>query len=405
MKLDLTTSVTIRPTTYWASLDGQTVLFSSEDRRLHALNRTAASVWSAMDNDQIVAEMVERIAPEYGAHRQDIEADVLAVLERFVESELCSVGAYPKSSRPGPTRRGCAGSASQLGRRGAQRLGPYRALGVPVVVETDDALLSAALDRVLDPLRSADVDFLDDDDVARLQLVVVTAVDGNWRISRNGRSIVTVSTRERALRTVVAECNSAPLRHIDDAVVFHAAGADLGRGVVLVPGVSNAGKSTLVTQLLQRGHAYVSDEAIAVDLDSLHARPYAKSICLEAGSHLLFPELAPRGVLGGADSTTWDVDPRMIGPGRISSGGSICALVFARFEAGATAALQPIEPFEVLQMLIANAFDFAHVGQAGFDALVRMADALPAYVLVHGGGTSHLDQLETLFGGRRAISL
>jgi hypothetical protein len=238
-----------------------------------------------------------------------------------------------------------------------------------------------------------------------MQHLVISTVGGNWRISRNGQPVVTVSTRERAVRTVVAECNSAPLSHIEDAVVFHAAGADLGRGVALVPGVSNAGKSTLVAQLMQRGHAYVSDEAIAVDLESLNARPYVKSICLEAGSHGMFPELAPERGLGATASTTWDVDPRTIGPGRTSSGGPICAIVFARFEAGVDAELQPMEPLEVLRLLIANAFDFSHIGQVAFEAVVRMSEALPAYMLVHGGGTAHLDQLETLLGGPRAVSL
>jgi len=181
-------------------------------------------------------------------------------------------------------------------------------------------------------------------------------------------------------------------------VVFHAGAADLGQGLVLFPGVSNSGKSTLVAQLMQRGHQYLTDEAVAVDIESLHAMPFHKAICIEEGSQQLFPELSPVTGLTAA----WDVDPRTVGPGRLSPGGVIRAIVFPTFRAGCAPEVRPLEPFDVMQLLISNAFDFDRVGQPAFDAMIRLANALPAYEFVHSGGDGPLRTLENMFASSRA---
>jgi hypothetical protein len=270
-------------------------------------------------------------------------------------------------------------------------IGPLRALGVPMTVDTNDALLHNELSRVLDSLHDPKPDEADLSNGLQLR---VTAESGMWVISCNGRLVVRASTRVQALRRVLSECNAAPLRVIDSSVVLHAAGADLGDGLVLFPGISNAGKSTLVAQLMERGHGYLTDEAVAVDVESLHAAPFHKALCLESASQTLLAHLAPPS----ATTSTWDVDPRSIGPGNLATGGLILALVFPTFDAEAKTEIRPLEPFDAMQLLLGNAFDFTRIGQSAFAALTRMANALPAYALTHCGDQAHLDMLENLFG-------
>ena len=381
------------PHVCWGTMGDDLLLWSSDDRRLHVLNSTAANVWLLADEPTTIEAMVGELSRSYGIDAGHIVGDVAGLVERFLEAGLC-VDAEAQELCPPPIT--VDDKPSKIDRT-ATLLGPFRALGVPLILDVDDELLRIELSRILDPLRDITID-LDaeqlDEYLIRLR---VRCEDGIWNLTNNGRSVSRTSSRPNALRAVLSECNAAPLRVLQSAVVFHAAAADLGDGLVLFPGVSNAGKSTLVTQLVLRGHEYLTDEAVAVDVDSLHAVPFHKSICIEEGSQHLVPELSPAAGL----TATWDVDPRTVGPGRLSPGGVIRAIVFPTFRADCATEVRPLEPFDVMQKLISNAFDFERVGQQAFDAIIRLANALPAYELTHAGGDGPLQTLENLFARPR----
>src|SRR5271163_2658995 len=86
------------------------------------------------------------------------------------------------------------------------------------------------------------------------------------------------------------------IRVLDDAVVQHLttlravhAGAVLwGERALLLPGVSHAGKSSLVAELLRHGATYFSDEYALIDLDG-RVHPYPRPMLLRNGS----PEQVP----------------------------------------------------------------------------------------------------------------
>lgn len=381
------------PRVCWGTIGDDLLLWSADDRRLHVLNSTAANVWLLADEPTTIENMVGELSCSYGIDAERIVGDVTGLVERFLEAGLC-VDAEAEGLRPPPIP--VDDERSKIART-ATLLGPFRALGVPLVLDVDDELLRNEISRILDPLRDTAISLDDDSRDESLIRLGVACEDGIWNLTNNGRSVSRTSSRPNALRAVLSECNAAPLRVLQSAVVFHAAAADLGDGLVMFPGVSNAGKSTLVTQLLRRGHEYLTDEAVAVDVRSLHAIPFHKAICLEQGSQHLVPELSPAAGL----TATWDVDPRSVGPGRLSPGGVIRAIVFPTFRPDCVTEVRPLEPFDVMQKLISNAFDFDRVGQPAFDAMVRLANALPAYEITHAGGDGPLQTLENLFARPR----
>ena len=194
------------------------------------------------------------------------------------------------------------------------------------------------------------------------------------------------------IRHVVATINSKPLEYLDDLVVFHAAAAEFDDGITIFPGISNAGKSTLITQLIDRGYGYVTDEAVAVRPRGHEVVPFPKSISIDTGSQELLAPLT--GVL--PSSSAIDVDPRRIGPGIISSGGVVKRMVFPEFTATGPTVLEPLDPFQAFNRLLANSFQFDRAGQTAFDTIVGLANDVPAFSLTHSGGTTHLEMIEEL---------
>ena len=380
------------PRVCWGTIGDDLLLWASDDRRLHVLNATAANVWLLADAPTTIDAMVQELSLVYGIGVDQITNDVHQLVDRFLESGLC-IDTNQRALVPPPIPVEPAPVAIPR----ESTVGPFRLLGSLLTVDVSDLVLRSELSRILDPLRDWSLE-LDDVDLSDDCIALhIEEHGGIWSLTTNGRQVGRATSRAQILRVALSECNAAPLRAQNSSVVFHAAGADLGDGLVVFPGVSNAGKSTLITQLVQRGHRYLSDEAVAVDVSSLHALPFHKSICIDQGAQSLMPELSP----GTGLTPTWDVDPRTIGPGLLSPGGPIKALVFPTFEAAATPQIRVLDPFETMQKLISNAFDFDRVGQPAFDAMIRLANALPAYEFIHAGGDQPLETLENLFARTR----
>jgi hypothetical protein len=88
------------------------------------------------------------------------------------------------------------------------------------------------------------------------------------------------------------------IRALDDAVIqrltslraVHAGVVFWGDRTLLLPGISHAGKSSLVAELLRRGATYFSDEYALIDSEG-RVHPYPRPLLLRNGSPEQFPVL------------------------------------------------------------------------------------------------------------------
>jgi hypothetical protein len=162
-------------------------------------------------------------------------------------------------------------------------------------------------------------------------------------------------------------------------LTLHAGGVEHdGRGLVL-PGVSEAGKSTLVAGLVSRGFRYLSDEAVGIDWRSLALVPYPKPLGLDRGSWDLFPELAGRPAARGPEQ--W-----LVAVARESLGGRCpaAAIVFPRYEAGARTTLEPLRRAEALIELTKNTFRFDALGRRALQTLGELVAGVECFRLSIG---------------------
>ena len=100
-------------------------------------------------------------------------------------------------------------------------------------------------------------------------------------VACGGQAIILVPDLIRVLDDVVIERLTA-LRAV------HAGTVLLGDRALLLPGVTHAGKSSLVAELLRRGATYFSDEYALIDSEGL-VHPYPRPLLLRNGS----PEQTP----------------------------------------------------------------------------------------------------------------
>lgn len=376
-------------------IDGDLLLFSATDRRLHQLNRSAASIWGAVGGGRTCAEIVGIVADEYAVEPSSIRTDVIAVLESLAEGGL--------------VRETDEHTAEPAGRRapisapveGAVRVGPVRAIDTSVFFDIgspdhpESAEVREKLERALAPLLPMYGAMVELNEPPRSVAVLrAERDDDGWSVHRGERAAIGRCGVDTAVRALLTELNVVALEGAHDSLVLHAASIEFEAGVVVFPGVSNAGKSTLAAQLVERGHRYVTDEATACTA-ALTARPFHKSLCLEPGAQRVLPHLAP---VGGPTHGVWDVDPRSIGPGLLSSGGPIVGIVFPRYTAGGGVALRPLAELATVELLLENAFDFAHLGASAFERIAEIARTIPCFALDHGGQPEVVTLLERQFG-------
>ncbi len=381
--IDLDQVVTAAPDACWGMIGDKLLLFDPADRRLHVLNDTAAVIWALTDDELSLGDLVIRVGTEYRTAPSVIEPDVVDVVSRLLDAGLCVAGTGRVATEPAPV-------VPPSVRPPATALGPYGILGSSVAIDVDPGPLRDELARVLaslttrESLQDVGLVYRVDDTGQGLDLWV-----GDRLIARG-------TSMPACLRTLLSDLNATPLEHLDEVVALHAGAVDIDGGIVVMAGVSNSGKSTLVTRLVERGHAYLTDEAVVIEPDGLRARPYHKAICVDRGAQQMLAHLVPTGDSPARDHT-WDVDPRTVGRGDLSPGGPVAGLVFPIYRPHAPATVRSLDPLEVMHRLLRNSFQAPSLTQVGFAALITLANQVPAFELAHGGN-GHLELLEDAVG-------
>lgn len=220
---------------------------------------------------------------------------------------------------------------------------------------------------------------------------------------RDDELVVSARSFSAVVGSLVHDLNRRAI-DVSSYLALHAGGVELDGVTVVLPGHMEAGKTTLTAGLVRAGGRYLTDEALALDWDTLTTVPYPKPLSVDAGAQALFPELDPRDGLGEAGVLDqWQVAPERIRPDAVARGGARPTLiVFPRFEAGAAPSVEPVRGGEVLVELAKNTFRFNEHGRRALDRLAVLLAGARAYRLVSGDLAGSIDAVRQLAAGASA---
>lgn len=175
------------------------------------------------------------------------------------------------------------------------------------------------------------------------------------------------------------------------SIVFHAGAVGTPDGrVVLIPGSTEHGKSTMVAALVQRGCSYMGDEMIGVISNTLHALTYPAPLALDPNSRsvLGLPQ-EYQGPLTDPHELTSDV--------RLVSG-EACAItevvlpIYSEDHPG-DPVIEHLEHVEALKALLANVTNLSRIDDDEFAALCQLAERVPVTRITHGDTLVVADQI------------
>lgn len=160
------------------------------------------------------------------------------------------------------------------------------AYGCNVQVEAPDAGVREIVDRHLLPTLPRVRQFAGEPHgIARIE-----TVEGGFVLGAPGEPRSFAPSARQMLPFVIRALDDMVIRHLRGLFAVHA-GTVAWRGrALLIPGMSHAGKSSLVAALLRRGATYYSDEYALIDADGL-VHPYPRPLMVRDGRPFQEPVL------------------------------------------------------------------------------------------------------------------
>lgn len=221
----------------------------------------------------------------------------------------------------------------------ATELGPYAGLGHRFGVRCDHpgvaAYLEAAFATLADPAADSPPGWY-----------ALSGIDDRLDLTYDGEVLAEDASARRAVGMLTWHVNRCAIDSATaDHVVVHAAALARDGHVLMLPAAMEAGKTTLAAGLIDRGWAYLSDEAAALTRDGRRVRAYPKPLSVDPGSQHLLDDWAPPVPADAPSSLRagqWQVPATSRAGGRVVADGPLGGIVLPRYEQGAETRLTPL---------------------------------------------------------------
>jgi hypothetical protein len=158
----------------------------------------------------------------------------------------------------------------------------------------------------------------------------------------------------------------------------HAGVVAFGDQAIVLPGLSRAGKSTLVLALLREGARLLSDELAVYDPASGRLLAFPRAIKVRDECVCYFPELADRFVGSGEGRF---VQPAALGSDAVASSARARLIAAPRWQDSGECALEPLSAGQGLLHLASAALNFGAQGARSIDHLAALAEGADSVAL------------------------
>lgn len=177
-----------------------------------------------------------------------------------------------------------------------------------------------------------------------------------------------------------------------EALHFHAMAVLDDASAIVVAGPSGAGKSTLCAAAVSAGAAYMTDEAIAIDPDSLSGHGYRKPLVVKR------PAFEAVRALTGLEPPTdtgaaWDIPASRLGALAADKPHPVDTIVSYRHRADEPVTVQPMHRASMVHELLSDALDAVRFGADSVVVAARLAEQCTCLTATGSDATAIAEQL------------
>lgn len=257
----------------------------------------------------------------------------------------------------------------------------YRALGYDFSVTAEDAALVSYLETIFEQFAC--------DGEAANRYTIDSVEEGRQELLRlrGPDDFVRQDPRPwRIFAALVWHVNRRVIADSQDRLLIHASAAAHGDSTLIFPAAMEAGKTTLVAGLVRAGLQYVTDEAVAIDLDSGTVEPFPRSLSVDEGSWEVLTDLRPSvpDDVQHYIRAQWQVPPRSIRADAVAGRTTPRHVITPQYVAGSTTGLEPLGRADAVRTMAEHSFNFKTHGGRGLRALAGIAREASCHRLVVG---------------------
>jgi hypothetical protein len=215
------------------------------------------------------------------------------------------------------------------------------------------------------------------------------------RLYRDGDRLLDTPDPSRAFLYLLWDINQRVFRGTNDKALVHASVVSSGDRAVVMTAPSESGKSTLSLGLVERGLGYLTDEAAAIDLESLVVHPFPKAVSVDVGAQAFLEHLRPPSDPAIAEylQGQWQVTPDAIRFGAVAGPAVPAWIVVPRYVRDAETVLEPMTRADALGVLLEQALNLHVHGRAAFECLAAVVRRCRCFRLVMGDLPSACDTM------------
>lgn len=183
-------------------------------------------------------------------------------------------------------------------------------------------------------------------------------------------------------------------------LLLHASSVEKDGRALVMTGESGSGKSTLAAQLGERGWRLMGDEFALLDLASGELLPFPRLVSLKNGAIDVIAAEVSADRMGPLLGSTAKGDirhliPRADAVARMEEAARPALLLFPRFGHGVD--VRPVGQGEVFMRLTQASTNYVALGEAGFAALTRFVQHVPARAIDFPSGEEAIAMVERLW--------
>ena len=215
------------------------------------------------------------------------------------------------------------------------------------------------------------------------------------------RPAIRTSWEPFILKYLTWHINQAAIKASESSyVLLHAAAASHDGIGAIFPAGMEAGKTTLVAGLLREGWKYLTDEAAALDPDSLDIQPFAKPLSIDKGSWEVLADFEPDLDIATSRfvEKQWQVNPGLHFADVHSRAVPAGLVIFPQYSRGAATVIEEIRAVEGLLGAMRQTFDFHLRGRRNLEVLAELVRRAGCYRLTVGDLQSACTAVNTVAG-------
>jgi hypothetical protein len=203
------------------------------------------------------------------------------------------------------------------------------------------------------------------------------------RLYRDGDRLLDTPDHARAFLYLLWDVNQRVFRSTTDKVLVHAAAVVHDGRAVVLSAPAESGKTTLSLGLVERGLGYLTDEATAIDLDTLLVHPFPKALSVDVGAQAFLQHLRPTAdpAIDEYLQGQWQVAPDRLRPGAVASPARPAWIVQPRYVPDGQTRLVPTSRSETLSLLLEQALNLHVHGRVGFECLAEVVRGCRCFTL------------------------